>query len=53
MQGEGIVGEKTKKNRSTREEGTDSKGVPTLKYGPNNNYLKLKEKLRTACMEEF
>ena len=31
----------------------DEYGVPILRYGPKNNFLKFKDKLRTACMKQY
>ena len=49
----GYRGRNNRQNRGSNDDAKDGQGVPILKYGPRNNFLKWKEKLRTACMEEY
>ena len=32
---------------------TAKNNMPILKYGPNNNFVKFKDKLKKACMEKY
>ena len=49
----GYRGRNNRQNRGSNDDAKDGQGVPILKYGPRNNFLKWKEKLMTACMEEY
>ena len=49
----GYRGRNNRQNRGSNDDAKDKQGVPIIKYGPRNNLLKWKEKLRTACVEEY